>query len=327
MLERLGFFTYLGGHTEPGRLLAETVELLVAAEDLGLDSVWVAQHHFGSEIGNLPSPLPFLAAVGARTRRIHLGTAVVVLPLEQPLRLAEDAAVVDLLSGGRLELGLGSGIGSEDLAAFGRDPEQRRALTREGLRTLLAGVGGERLQNGRALYPVAPGLRHRVWQGVFSPERTREAAAVGTHVLLPKASPNIPGMEAEQQARAAQAFQEAWSHPWPGRVGLSRPVYPSTDRQSARRELAEGIRHLVEQANARAGARVTEEEYLESGAFHLGSVEEVVEGLSADPALGCATELICQFGHIAPAMNHALRALELLATEVGPALGWRPNRD
>src|SRR2546427_11497781 len=136
-LQRLGFFTYLGGSREPRRLLAETVELMVAAEELGLDSVWVAQHHFGPVLGPLPSPLPFLAAVAARTRQVRLGTAVIVLPLEHPVRLAEDAAVVDLLSDGRLELWLGSGIDSGDLAAFGYDPEQRRALMGERLDALL----------------------------------------------------------------------------------------------------------------------------------------------------------------------------------------------
>jgi alkanesulfonate monooxygenase SsuD/methylene tetrahydromethanopterin reductase-like flavin-dependent oxidoreductase (luciferase family) len=328
-LQRLGFFTYLGGSHEPRRLLAETVELLVAAEELGLDSVWVAQHHFGPTVGTLPSPLPFLAAVAARTRQVRLGTAVVILPLENPVRLAEDAAIVDLLSGGRLELGLGSGIDASDFAAFGLDPEQRRTLMRDGLDTLLSSLRGEPLPSGHVVHPVSPALERRVWQGVFSPERTREAAAQGTNVLLPKASPNIPGLAAEDQARAAQAFFEAWSHPWPGRVALSRPVYPSRDVDSARRELAGEIRFLVEQANARSGdgPRLTVQDYLDSGVFHMGSVDDVVASLTADPALGCATELICQFGHIGPGIDNTYRALELLATEVGPALGWHPRRD
>jgi alkanesulfonate monooxygenase SsuD/methylene tetrahydromethanopterin reductase-like flavin-dependent oxidoreductase (luciferase family) len=250
------------------------------------------------------------------------------MPLEHPVRLAEDAAVVDLLSGGRLELGLGSGIDPADFAAFGYDPEQRRRLMREGLDTLLSSLEGRPLPSGQVVHPVSPGLRHRVWQGVFSPERTREAAAQGTHVLLPKASPNIPGLAAEDQARAAQAFFEAWSHPWPGQVALSRPVYPSLDVESARRELAEEIRFLVDLANVRSGdgARLTVQDYLDSGVFHMGSVDDVVASLTADPALGCATELICQVGHIGPGLENTVRALELLATEVGPALGWRPQR-
>lgn len=331
-LRRLGFFTYLGGSRDPVTVLAETVELFVAAERLGFDSVWVAQHHFGPVVGMLPSPLPFLASVAARTRWIRLGTAVVILPLEHPVRLAEDAAVVDLLSGGRLELGLGSGTDPAVFTALGHDPERRRELMGDGLRALLGALRGEPLPGGHVVQPRAPGLERRVWQGLFSPERAREAAASGTHVLLPRALPRQPGLSADDQARTAAAFLEAWSQPWPGQVALSRPVYPSADAASARRELAEELRFQVEQANrllARSGlpADLDVQAFVDSGVFHLGSVEDVVASLRADPALPLATELICQVGHIGPGFANTMRALELLATEVAPALGWRPSRD
>jgi alkanesulfonate monooxygenase SsuD/methylene tetrahydromethanopterin reductase-like flavin-dependent oxidoreductase (luciferase family) len=330
-LQRLGFFTYLGGTRDPEAVLTETVELFVAAERLGFDSVWVAQHHFGPVVGKLPSPLPFLAAVAARTRWIRLGTAVVILPLEHPVRLAEDAAVVDLLSGGRLELGLGSGTEPAVFTALGFDPERRRELMADGLRALLAGLRGEPLPGGHVVQPRRPGLERRVWQGVFSPERAREAAAAGTHLLLPRTLPGDANLTAEQQARAALAFQEAWSRPWPGQVALSRPVYPSTDMVAAREELAEELRFQAEQLNrgrARTGgAAVDGGDFVDSRAFHIGSVEEVVAGLRADVALPLATELICQVGHIGPGFANTLRALELIATQVAPALGWRPRRD
>jgi alkanesulfonate monooxygenase SsuD/methylene tetrahydromethanopterin reductase-like flavin-dependent oxidoreductase (luciferase family) len=331
-LSRLGFFTYLGGNRDPRTVLAETVELFAAAEELGFDSVWVAQHHFGPMVGTLPSPLPLLSAVAARTRRIRLGTAVVILPIEHPVRLAEDAAVVDLISGGRLELGLGSGTEPSVFGALGYDAEQRRTLMREGLQTLLSSLRGEPLPTGHVVYPVAPGLERRVWQGVFSPERAREAAAQATHVLLPKASPTDPAMAAEQQARASAAFLEAWSQPWPGQVALSRPVYPSRDAGAACQELAEELSFQVDQANrasARAGksGNLTVQDYIDSGVFHLGSVDDVVASLRADPAIPLATELIFQVGHIGPGLDNTLRALELMATEVAPALGWRPRAD
>src|SRR5215472_1250962 len=331
-LRRLGFFTYLGGSRDPGALFAETIELLVAAERLGFDSVWVAQHHFGSLVGTLPSPLPFLAAVAARTRWIRLGTAVVILPLEHPVRLAEDAAVVDLLSGGRLELGVGSGTDPAAFTALGYDPERRRGLMEDGLRALLGGLRGEPLPTGHVVRPRAPGLDRRVWQGVFSPERAREAAAAGTHVLLPRALPGDANLAAAQQGRAAAAFLEAWSWPWPGQVALSRPVYPSTDAGSARRELADELRFQVEQANrmrARTGLPpdLDVQGFVDAGVFHLGSVQDVLDGLRADPALPLATELICQVGHLGPGFANTMRALELIATEVAPALGWRPRRD
>jgi alkanesulfonate monooxygenase SsuD/methylene tetrahydromethanopterin reductase-like flavin-dependent oxidoreductase (luciferase family) len=331
MPERLGFFTYLGGTGDPARVLAETTELFVAAEELGFDSVWVAQHHFGHVVGRLPSPLPFLASVAARTRRIRLGTAVVILPTEHPVRLAEDAAVVDLLSGGRLELGLGSGTDPAVFTALGYDPDQRRELMRDGLSTLLASLRGEPLPTGDVVYPTAPGLDRRVWQGVFLPERAREAAAAGTHVLLPRALPADSRLAERQQADASIAFREAWAWPWPGRVALSRPVYPSADLPTARCELAEELTFQVAQANrisARAGGgTLTEQDFLDSGVFHIGSVEDVVAGLRADPAVPLADELICQVGHIGPGHERTLRMLELVATQVAPALGWRPRGD
>jgi alkanesulfonate monooxygenase SsuD/methylene tetrahydromethanopterin reductase-like flavin-dependent oxidoreductase (luciferase family) len=324
---RLGFFTYLGGTGDPAEVLARTTELFVAADELGFDSVWVAQHHFGPVAGRLPSPLPFLASVAARTRRVHLGTAVVILPTEHPVRLAEDAAVVDLVSGGRLELGLGSGTDPAVFTALSFNAERRRELMRDGLDTLLASLRGQPLPTGELVYPRAQGLERRVWQGVFSPERTREAAAAGTHVLLPRALPHNPSLSAEEQARAAAAFREAWTHPWPGRVALSRPAYPSLDTRTARCELARELAFQVEQANrvsARSGGPpLTEREFLDSGVFHMGSVEDVVASLRADPAVVAADELIFQFGHIGPAFEHMLRGLELLATRVAPALGWR----
>ena len=84
-------------------------EQIAHAEALGFDSAWVAQHHFHELEGGLPSPVVFLAHVAARTRRIRLGTGIVTLPMENAVRVAEDAIVLDLLSGGRLELGVGTG--------------------------------------------------------------------------------------------------------------------------------------------------------------------------------------------------------------------------
>jgi hypothetical protein len=112
-------------------------------------------------------------------------------------------------------------------------------------------------------------------------------------------------------------------------VALSRPVYPGRDAGTARRELAEEIAFQVVQANrlrARSGAAgsMSEQDFLESGVFHIGSVEDVVASLRADPAVPLASELICQVGHIGPGFDNTLWALELIATEVAPALGWRP---
>jgi hypothetical protein len=122
---RLGFLTHLHVGADAADSYRIALELFEAAEALGFDSGWVAQHHFLNGSGRLPSTLTFLAAAAQRTRRIQLGTAIVILPLEDPLRVAEDAAVVDTLSGGRLQLGLGSGDATR---RFDRRHRCRRAL-------------------------------------------------------------------------------------------------------------------------------------------------------------------------------------------------------
>jgi alkanesulfonate monooxygenase SsuD/methylene tetrahydromethanopterin reductase-like flavin-dependent oxidoreductase (luciferase family) len=115
---RLGFFTQVPSPADqPARgTYDELVESIVAAEEIGYDTVWIGQHHFSPEDGGVPSPLVVLAAAAARTKRIHLGTAVIALPFEHPIRLAEDLAVLDEISDGRVQVGLGGARG--DLQAF-----------------------------------------------------------------------------------------------------------------------------------------------------------------------------------------------------------------
>lgn len=115
---KLGFFTQVPSpvHRPAKRTYDELIESIVAAEEIGYDSVWMGQHHFSPEDGSVPSPLVVLAAAAARTTRIHLGTAVIALPFEHPIRLAEDLAVLDEISGGRVQVGLGGARG--DLQAF-----------------------------------------------------------------------------------------------------------------------------------------------------------------------------------------------------------------
>lgn len=106
MPKRLGFFTRLLDRATPQERYRLATEQIRHAERLGFDSAWVAQHHFHENEGGLPSPLVFLAHAAAHTQRIRLGTAIITLPMENPLRVAEDAAVLDLLADGRLEVGL-----------------------------------------------------------------------------------------------------------------------------------------------------------------------------------------------------------------------------
>ena len=133
---RLGFFTRLLDEAGPAERYRLATEQIIHAEDVGFDSAWVAQHHFDEDEGGLPAPLVFLAQVAARTSRIRLGTGIVTLPLEDPVRVAEDASVLDLLSGGRLELGVGSGGTPSSFAAFGIDSADRANMFDQHLATL-----------------------------------------------------------------------------------------------------------------------------------------------------------------------------------------------
>src|SRR5580704_2615912 len=125
--KRLGFFTRLLDETSPAERYRLATEQIVHAERHGFDSAWVAQHHFHEAEGGLPAPFVFLAQVAARTTRIRLGTGIVTLPLENPVRVAEDAAVLDLMCGGRLEVGIGPGGNLSAYDAFGLDSTERTA--------------------------------------------------------------------------------------------------------------------------------------------------------------------------------------------------------
>lgn len=119
------------GKTER-EVVKEQFELMVAAEDLGFDKIQPAEHHF-SEYGYLASPQVSLAAVAARTKRLRLGTGVVVLPFHNPIRVAEDFAFLDLLSDGRVELGVGRGYQPMEFAGFGIDQSRSRQMFTEGV--------------------------------------------------------------------------------------------------------------------------------------------------------------------------------------------------
>jgi len=173
---QLGYLTHVAGD-DPARAYRETVELAVAAEELGFGSFWVAQHHGGIFGGLLPSPLVLLAAVAGRTSTIRLGTAVIAASLEDPRRLAEDAVVLDALSGGRLELGVGAGADEAASVAFGRDHGRRHTECADAVDELC------RLLRDPGLVPAAPGLRERMWWATGSPAGVDAAAARGMGVL------------------------------------------------------------------------------------------------------------------------------------------------
>ena len=167
--KRLGFFTRLLDQADPAERYRLATAQIVHAERCGFDSAWVAQHHFHEDEGGLPAPFVFLAQVAAQTSRIRLGTGIVTLPLELPIRVAEDASVLDLMSGGRLEVGVGAR--RQPLRVRGVRPGQRRArgAARRAPPAAARRAGpAARCPAGIGCIRRIRGLVDRIWQATFT---------------------------------------------------------------------------------------------------------------------------------------------------------------
>ncbi len=330
---RLGFLTHLHVGDDAADSYRIALDLFTTAEQLGFDSGWVAQHHFLNGGGRMPSTLTFLAAAAERTRRIQLGTAIVILPLEDPLRVAEDAAVVDTISGGRLQLGLGTGGDPLTFAAFGQDLESRRERYAESLQVLTLTLAGERISGTDArLYPPAPTLPERMWESTLSTEGATRIGHNANGLLLARTAFLSREATDEAQLPVAQAYLHARAHepglaiqPGPARLGLSRTVYPAADRQTALAHLASGVATYVEGMVQRGyfPPGLSQADYFARSHIHYGHPDEVVASLRADRVLPLTTELICQVQPGHPTPDQITLALERIANEVAPALGWR----
>src|SRR4051795_7315188 len=220
------------------------------AERCGYDSAWVAQHHFHEDEGGLPAPFVFLAQAAAQTARIRLGTGIVTLPLELPIRVAEDAAVLDLMCGGRLEVGVGPGGNLSAYKAFGLDSAARTALLIRHHRVLLDAWAGRPLLGGDRLYPPNPGLVDRVWQATFSGEGARRAGTAGDGLMLsrtqprPAEAPDLslskiqhPMIDAYLEALPREAILQGRAP----RILASRTVFVADDRAEAMRLAETGL--------------------------------------------------------------------------------------
>ncbi|MCS4276426.1 putative FMN-dependent luciferase-like monooxygenase [Mycetocola sp. BIGb0189] len=329
--KKLGFFTRVLDQVGSGDRLRLALEQIVHAESFGYDSAWVAQHHFNPHEGGLPSPFVFLSHVAAHTQRIRLGTGIVTLPLENAVRVAEDAAVFDLLSGGRLELGVGSGGTPSAFATFGRNPADRSRDFAAGLRVLRQALAGEPLgRNRNRLSPPAPRLAEAIWQATFSPAGGTRAGRAGDGLLLSRTqqrSPRTPNLTlAEIQGPIVDAYLEALPAGVSPRISGARTVFVADDRRTALRFAEAGLRRAAAQFRA-AGQIVlgdTLPELIAEFDVHLGTPEEVTASLSADPILERATDLVFQVHSVDPPHEYILRSIELIATQVAPALGWAP---
>ncbi|WP_018633687.1 putative FMN-dependent luciferase-like monooxygenase [Neomegalonema perideroedes] len=324
----IGFFTRLLDDATPAERYRLAAEQIATAERFGYRSAWVAQHHFHHAEGGLPAPLAFLAHVAAKTRRIRLATGVVTLPLENPLRVAEDAVVLDLLSGGRLELGIGTGGTPGSYAAFGLEHGRRAEIYDDALAKLRAALRGEDLGGGNRLYPAAGDLDQRIWQATFSVAGGLRAGRAGDGLLLsrtqPRAKENPAASLAEIQLPIVEAYLKALPQGVAPRILASRSVFVADDRAEARRFAEIGLRRAAAQF-AKSGHILrgeTLDDLILSLDTHVGTPEEVAESLRTDATLTHATEIAVQVHSIDPPPAQILRSIELFATEVAPAFGW-----
>src|SRR5580765_6634165 len=332
--KRLGVFTRLLDQADPAERYRLAIEQIVHAERLGFDSAWIAQHHFHEDEGGLPAPFVFLAQVAAQTSRIRLGTGIVTLPLELPIRVAEDSAVLDLMCGGRLEVGVGGGGNLSSYATFGLNSAERTTLLVEHLQVLRDAWAGRPLPGGKdQMYPVNPSLVGRVWQATFTVDGARRAGAAGDGLMLSRTQPrpaSAPDLSLpEIQNPMIDAYMEALPAGRAPRILASRTVFVVDDRKEALR-LAEIGLARQRARHATIGRTVFVEgmsvhDQVAAMDIHIGNPEDVIASLQTDSTLARVTDLTVQSHSIDPPHQFILRSIELVAAAVAPALGWVRN--
>lgn len=311
-----------------GRFYDELLEQVVAAEALGFESFWVAEHHF-HEYGAIPAPPVWLAAAAQRTRRIRLGAAVVVLPFRNPLLVAEEYAMVDVLSGGRLNLGTGAGYLRHEFEGFGVSPEDKRERFDEALEVLLAAWRGERFSyQGRfhrvtdVQLNVRPLQQPRppIWIAIL---RNEAAAHVGKKgfpiMMIPYATTERLAELAETVTAFRDAFLEAGGDPREATVPFGLHTYVSDSFERATAEAREALDRYV---RTRLYARQRSYESLvDRHLIAFGGPDDVVRVARMYEQAGLTDFLaIANFGGLEHRL--VLRSMELMARHVLPA--FRP---
>ena len=329
MQKRIGFLSF--GHWQRAEwsqtrtaqdALRQTVELAVAAEELGVDGAFVRVHHFARQ---LSAPFPLLAAIGVRTKRIEIGTGVIDLRYENPLYMAEDAAVADLLAGGRLQLGVSRGSpepayrGFDTFGNATAEPREKLDVFMQaiaGAGVVHADVGGRPGSATLPVQPQSPGLAERIWWGSGSRESAKWVGEYGLNMmsstlLLEDTQVPFDELQAEQIA----IFRDAWraaEHEREPRVSVSRSVLPITtdlDRQLFARDANEDQVGWLDGAISRFGRT------------YSGEPDRIAEELAQDAAVAAADTLLLtvpnQLG-----VEYNARLLGTIVDHIAPAIGW-----
>ena len=323
--KRLGFFTRLLDEATPKERYRLATEQIQHAERHGFDSAWIAQHHFHEREGGLPSPLLFLAHVAAHTRNIRLGTAIITLPMENPLRVAEDAAVLDLLANGRLEVGFGSGGTPTSFLPFGLTFEARSTVFAEHLHVIQSAWGGDSLTHpDNHLYPPAPQLNQRVWIATFSVEGAIRAAQAGHGLMLSRTQPRPADRLDLTLDQIQNPIVDAYLNALPAgvepRILASRTAFVADSDDYALTVATPGLTKQAQQHRA-AGHQVigdTVADYRRQFDAHIGAPETVLTSLQADSILARATDISFQVHSVEPSHPDTLRSIELIAAHIAP---------
>ena len=339
-MKNIGFLSF--GHWSPSPhsstrsasdALLQGIELAVAAEEVGVDGAYFRVHHFARQ---LASPFPLLAAIGARTSRIEIGTGVIDMRYENPLYMAEDAGAADLISGGRLQLGISRGSPEQVVDGyryFGHVPAEdsdHAAMARQHTEVLLEVLKGEGFAqpNPRPMFPNppgllrlephAPGLRDRIWWGAGSRGTAEWAGERGMNLMSSTLLTEDTGVPFHQlQAEQIQRFRDAWKaagHPREPRVSVSRSIFPIvSDKDRAYFGHESGSQ---DQVGHLEGGRAR------FGKTYAGEPDQLVKELADDEAVAAADTLLLtipnQLG-----VDYNVHVLDSLLRHVAPELGWR----
>lgn len=340
-MKSIGFLSF--GHWTPSPqsgtrsasdALLQSIDLAVAAEELGADGAYYRVHHFARQ---LASPFPLLAAVGARTSKIEIGTAVIDMRYENALYMAEDAGAADLISGGRLQLGISRGSPEQVIDGwryFGYEPaegESEADMARVRAEKFLDVLRGEGFAkpNPQPMFPNPPGLlrvepyseglRDRIWWGSSSNATAQWAAKHGMNLqssTLKEHESNKPfhAQQADQIRLYREAYKEA-GHTRTPRVSVSRSIFALMNDQD---RLYFGQRHGSEDQIGWIGGDLR----AIFGRTYADEPDALIEQLREDEAIAEADTLLLtipnQLG-----VDYCVHCIESILTHVAPAMGWR----